>query len=96
MKTHTLSPVAASEEPPAKKVKTSAISNPFAHSSAFATDTKVLNRLDINARVYFCADLLGVKNLKVLAAERFMADARKTFSDNAFAVGKLLSTTLRF
>ncbi|KAJ9606901.1 hypothetical protein H2200_008911 [Cladophialophora chaetospira] len=41
--------------------------------------------LKINALVYKCADFLGIENLKMLAAERFMSDARVAYLDEKFA-----------
>ncbi|EXJ58152.1 hypothetical protein A1O7_05577 [Cladophialophora yegresii CBS 114405] len=56
-----------------------------AASSSTPDGPTVFEVLKTNALVYKCADMLGVEDLKVLAAERFMADARTVFSEEGFA-----------
>ncbi|KIW91756.1 uncharacterized protein Z519_07724 [Cladophialophora bantiana CBS 173.52] len=46
---------------------------------------EVVEALKINALVYKCADMLGIENLKVLAADRFLADAIGLVGDDQLA-----------
>ena len=48
-------------------------------------DDLVFKKLETNALVYKCADMLGVEDLKALAADRFVTDARTVFTKRAFA-----------
>ncbi|EXJ68961.1 uncharacterized protein A1O5_07893 [Cladophialophora psammophila CBS 110553] len=63
----------------------------FVAAAAAAADEKrkqeevVVEALKINALVYKCADMLGIENLKVLAADRFLADAVGLVGDDQLA-----------
>ena len=48
-------------------------------------DSSMIERLEMNALVHKCADMLGIDNLKLLAAERFLTDARLVLPESAFA-----------
>ena len=81
---------ATAETPPAKRQKTSAATATPATAQVPMNNTTALppgifETLKTNALVYKCADMLGIENLKVLAADRFMADARVAFSEMGFA-----------
>ncbi|OCT51114.1 hypothetical protein CLCR_09153 [Cladophialophora carrionii] len=54
-------------------------------SSSKPDGPTVFETLKTNVLVYKCADMLGIENLKVLAAKRFMADARTVLSEEGFA-----------
>lgn len=45
---------------------------------------EIFTRLETNALVYQCADMLGIESLAVLAAERFLADTKRHFDDSRF------------
>ena len=49
-------------------------------------DSSTFKRLNNNVLVYKCADMLGIENLKVLAADRFLDDARIAFADPRFSL----------
>ena len=48
-------------------------------------DLRIFRHLEANTLVYKSADMLGVENLKVLAADRVLADARLAFVKPQFA-----------
>lgn len=45
----------------------------------------LLEKMSINALVYKCADMLGVKNLKTLACKRFLKQTTSAYSMKGFA-----------
>ncbi|KAJ9606900.1 hypothetical protein H2200_008910 [Cladophialophora chaetospira] len=77
----------AAEKPKSRRIKASTEATPAQSKSGVGQtiDKRSFEVLTINALVYKCADMLGIQNLMMLAAERFLADCPVAYTDERFA-----------